>query len=319
MIQHGTKLNPQNTVVKGQMKRPTSQREISIAYLILVHRFPEQFKRLFRAIYHPNNHYLISVDEKSGLAFFRDIEVFLSNFPNAHIVDSGKVVWGGYSMVQAELDGMKYLLALDLNWDFFINLSGQDFPLKTQDYIHDFLGKHKDSNFLKIANQAKVRPNTMNRIENHFQETETGISTVIRKRRFLEGVTSYIGGQWMILTRDFCDFMCHSSEVKKFEDFYRHTLIPDESFFQTVLMNTSFNGPIINDDKRAIIWIPDGTIKLRPKTFTQADLGFLLTGNNLFARKFDDKVDPNLLAILESTMLGDQSSGGNLLYQPDFF
>ena len=37
----------------------------NIAYFILVHRFPEQFKRLFKAIYHPENHYLIHIDLKA--------------------------------------------------------------------------------------------------------------------------------------------------------------------------------------------------------------------------------------------------------------
>ena len=36
------------------------------AYLILVHRYPQQFKRLFRAIYTPANHYLIHVDKTIG-------------------------------------------------------------------------------------------------------------------------------------------------------------------------------------------------------------------------------------------------------------
>jgi Core-2/I-Branching enzyme len=303
-----------NTYTDSTIRQETPKRtrpyrkEISIAYLILVHRFPQQFKRLFRAIYHPNNHYLITVDQKSGQDFFMDLATFLKDFPNAHIRESGKVVWGGYSMVQAELDGMNYLLELSLDWDFFINLSGQDFPLRTQPYIHKFLGDNRHSNFLKIANQAVTRPTTMNRIENYFQENETGFSAISYERPFLPNVTSYIGGQWMILTRDCCDFICHSSEVKKFENFYRHTLIPDESFFQTVMMNTSFSGHIVNDDKRAIIWIPEGTIKLRPKTFTEADLDFLLTGDNLFARKFDEQVDSDVLAILESTMFDNQDT-----------
>jgi Core-2/I-Branching enzyme len=309
MIQDSIVHHTNGAMSQGKLKRitPPQRKEISIAYLILVHRFPEQFKRLFRAIYHPNNHYLINVDKKSGIKLFREIERFLSDFPNTYIIESGKVVWGGYSMVQSELDGMNYLLDLNLNWDFFINLSGQDFPLRTQVYIHDFLAKNKNSSFLEIANQATARPDTMNRIENYFSENDAGLSDITYKRPFLPGVTSYIGGQWMILTRACCDFICHSSEVKRFENFYRNTLIADESFFQTVMMNTSFSGHIINDDKRAIIWIPEGTIKLRPKTFTKADLDFLLTGDNLFARKFDDNVDPNILAMLESTMLNEQS------------
>jgi hypothetical protein len=83
--------------------------------------------------------------------------------------------------------------------------------------------------------------------------------------------------------------------VKKFETYYFNTLIADESFFQTVLMNTSFDGILVDDDKRAIIWIPDGDIKLRPKTFTKNDSGFLQTGDHLFARKFDDNVDSQVI------------------------
>ena len=32
-----------------------------IAYLVLVHRYPEQFKRLFRAIYDPANVYPVQI------------------------------------------------------------------------------------------------------------------------------------------------------------------------------------------------------------------------------------------------------------------
>jgi Core-2/I-Branching enzyme len=309
LVQH----HADSAMLKGKLAPITPKRkEISIAYFILLHRFPEQFKRLFKAIYHPNNHYLIHVDRKSSTSFFNEIEMFLRNFPNTYLMESKNVVWGGYSMVQSELDGMNYLLGLNLNWDFFINLSGQDFPLKSQAYIHDFLAMNSKSSFLKIADQATERPDTMNRVENYFEKDDTGFPKMSYKRRFLRDVTPYIGGQWMILTRDCCEFICKSSEVKRFEDFYLHTLIADESFFQTVIMNTSFSGTIINDDKRAIIWIPDGTIKLRPKTFTKADLDFLLTGDNLFARKFDENVDSSILRSLESSMMREHNFSENI-------
>ena len=287
----------------------------------MVHRFPEQFKRLFKAIYHPENYYLIHVDKKASLEIYDDIQGFLANFLNAHILERENVVWGGYSMVQVELNAIKYLLDINAEWDFFVNLSGQDFPLRSQYFIRDFLGKNKGNNFIKIANQATARPETMNRIENYFVETDTGFSGVPYKRTYLKDVIPCIGGQWMILTRECCEFICYSGEAKKFEDYYLHTLIPDESFFQTVMMNTSFNGKIINDDKRAIIWIPDigielrsktftesdtksliasGKIKLRPKTLTVQDLPFLLASNALFARKFDENVNSNILDIMYS-------------------
>ena len=273
--------------------------QVTIAYFILVHRFPEQFKRLFKALYHPENHYLIHLDKKTSIEIYDDMRDFLTDFPNTYILESENVIWGGYSMVQAELNGMNYLLKLSVQWDFFINLSGQDYPLKSQKIIREYLSGNRGSNFIKIADQLAIRPETMNRIENHFVETENGFSGVTYKRAYLKDVIPYIGGQWMILTRECCEFICNSGEAKKFEDYYTNTLIADESFFQTVLMNTSFDGVLINDDKRAIIWIPDGDIKLRPKTFTEDDVKFLLEGDNLFARKFDDNIDNNIIDNME--------------------
>lgn len=272
-----------------------STEPIRIAYLILVHRLPEQFKRLFKAIYEPSNFYLIHIDKKANQEIGEEVKDFLKEYPNVHILKSEKVVWGGYSMVQAELDGMNYLLTMSEKWDYFINLSGQDYPLKSQKIINEFLSKNNGKSYIKVADQAKNRPETMNRIENYFEELEDKISVETHKRDFMKDVIPYIGGQWMMLTRNCCEFICNSIEVKKFETYYFNTLIADESFFQTVLMNTSFDGILVNDDKRAIIWIPDGDIKLRPKTFTGTDFDFLQTGNNLFARKFDDNVDNKII------------------------
>jgi len=275
--------------------RKNTSKTINIAYLILVHRLPKQFMRLFTAIYEADNYYLIHIDKKAHEELGKEIQDFLAPYPNVFISKSENVVWGGYSMVQAELDGIKHLLDIDASWDYFINLSGQDYPLKSQNIIRKFLTENNGRNYLKTADQKLKRPETMNRIENHFQELEGKLSPFTHKRDYLENVTPYIGGQWMILTRSCCEFICNSDEVKKFEDYYANTLIADESFFQTVLMNTTFNGALVDDDKRAIIWIPDGDIKLRPKTFTKEDFNFLQLGENLFARKFDDNVDSGII------------------------
>ncbi|MEW6029438.1 MAG: beta-1,6-N-acetylglucosaminyltransferase [Chloroflexota bacterium] len=272
-----------------------------IAYLILVHRYPNQFKRLFRAIYHPANYYLIHVDKRSGVGLQKEIQDFLAGFSNASMLKSEKALWGGYSLVNAELRGIKELLKMGLKWEFFINLSAQDFPLKSQAYIHNFLSLHKGKDFLKVANQSKFRPDTLSRIENYVTESGDDIvNTPVLKRPFLRGVTPYIGNQWMILSRRFCEFVSYSPEVERFKKFYRNTFIADEGFFQTVIMNTSYKGIIVNDDKRTIDWVPMGTIKLRPRDFTSKDATFLMSSQDLFARKFDETVDGDILDILES-------------------
>lgn len=273
-----------------------------IAYLILVHRYPGQFKRLFRAIYHPANYYLVHVDRRSAVRLQTEIQDFLSSFTNAFLLKSQSILWGGYSMVDAELRGIEELLKISSEWEFFINLSGQDFPLKLQTHIQDFLSRNRGNDFIKVANQSKVRPETLNRIQNYFIEFGDRILHTSMKRPYLRGVTPQIGNQWMILSRRFCEFVSYSPEVERFKRFYRYTLIPDESFFQTVMMNTNYKGAIVNDDKRIIDWVPMGTIKLRPRDFTSKDAGFLLASQGLFARKFDETVDAGILSILESNL-----------------
>jgi hypothetical protein len=273
-----------------------------IAYLILVHRYPSQFKRLFRAIWHPANYYLIHVDKRSGVELLAEIQDFLLGFANASLLKSQSMLWGGYSLVDAELRGIKELLKIGSEWEFFINLSAQDFPLTSQTHIQDFLSGHIGKDFIKVANQSKFRPDTLSRIENYCIELSNRILRFPIKRPYLRGVTPYIGNQWMILSRKFCEFVSYSPEVERFKRFYRHTFIADEGFFQTVIMNTSYMGTIVNDDKRTIDWVPLGTIKLRPRDFTSKDAEFLLASQGLFARKFDETVDAGIFSILESNL-----------------
>lgn len=271
-----------------------------IAYLILVHRYPAQFKKLFRAIYHANNHYVIHIDQKSGPALHAEVSQFLADYPNATVLESEKAAWGGYSLVNIELRGIKALLEQGLDWSFFINLSGQDFPLKSQSYMFDFLKKNKDKVFMKLANQSKARPDTLHRIEDFVTEIDGQIiSEPIQQRAFMPGVTPYIGNQWLILSRKFCEFLSVSPEIDRFKAFYRNTLIADEGFFQTVIMNTTFKAIVVNDDKREIDWIPMGTIKLRPRDYVAQDAAQLMRSPNLFARKFDESIDAQILGLLE--------------------
>ena len=139
-----------------------------IAYFILVHRYPSQFKRLFKAIYHPSNHYLIHVDKRSGVELQTEIKNFLASYPNASMLKSENALWGGFSLVDAELRGIRELLRMGLKWEFFINLSAQDFPLKSQRSIMEFLGLNKGKDFMKVSNQGKVRPDTLSRTAKAF-------------------------------------------------------------------------------------------------------------------------------------------------------
>lgn len=276
-----------------------------IAYFILVHRYPEQFKRLFRSIYDPGNHYLVHIDKSSGSEIAADIRAFLAGFSNSEILPGKNAVWGGYSLVDAELRGMAQLLRMDGDWEFFINLSGQDYPLKSQSYITDFLTRHRGKEFIKVLDQRKARPETMERIGRYVVEFPGRIVRTWLSRPFLADASPYIGNQWMIVSRRFCEFVCHAPQSERYKSFYRNTFIADEGFFQTVMMNTGPHGEIVSDDLRMIDWVPDGDIKLRPRTFTANDGPELLASECLFARKFDATVDEEILDMIDADLQGD--------------
>ena len=270
-----------------------------IGYFLLIHRYPEQFKRLFKAIYAPGNQYVIHIDKSSGAVLADNIIAFLKPFQGVEVLKSQDALWGGFSLVDAELRGMARLLEMDANWSHYINLSGQDFPLKSQNYIRQFFAANPGKQFIRALDQAVERPDTLNRIRQLFVEEDGKMTATGVARPFLIGDTPFIGTQWKAVTRSFCEFVCHDPSVERFKQFYRNSFIADELFFQTVIMNSGDQGIIMNDDLRMIDWVPDGDIKLRPRNYSKSDLEHLEKSNDLFARKFDAEENDEVLTSLE--------------------
>ncbi|XP_061195940.1 beta-1,3-galactosyl-O-glycosyl-glycoprotein beta-1,6-N-acetylglucosaminyltransferase-like [Saccostrea echinata] len=103
----------------------------SIAYSILVYKNPEQFEILLRGIYRPQNFYCIHVDSKASQKLFDEFECAMKCFPNVFLASKRtQVEWGKMSVLTPELVCMKDLLQFS-RWKYFINLTGQEFPLRT--------------------------------------------------------------------------------------------------------------------------------------------------------------------------------------------
>lgn len=270
---------------------------VRIAYFIMVHNEPEQFIRLFKKIYARDQFYLIHIDRKANEDVTEMIQGFLVHYPNAFILESMNITSGGFNMVQIELNAMEFLLNVSTEWEYFINLSGEDYPLKSQAIIRQFLTAQNGKNYLFYYDQKFFRPDTLRRIQNHFTELAFCISSFVYKREFMKDVVPFIGGKWMILTRDTCCFLCNSKRVMKFEDYYLHTFLPAESFFQTVLMNTSFHDIIVNDDKRAIIDFSAIDINTSASIFES----YLKSNTHLFIRKLNYQNHQELLNYIEES------------------
>ena len=85
--------------------------QFPIAYSILMFKDVEQFERLLRAVYRPQNYYCIHVDLKSSDVIHRAVQGIASCFDNVFVMSvSVDVRWAYFSVVEPELMCMKELI-----------------------------------------------------------------------------------------------------------------------------------------------------------------------------------------------------------------
>lgn len=299
MIKNSVSMQTHPTIPQtlAQTSEEHSLPQVRIAYFIMVHQRPEAFKTLLEKIYCRDQFYLIHIDRKASSETTEAIQDYVIQYPNVYILESMNIVSGGFSMIQAELNAMEFLLNTSKKWDYLINLSGEDLPLRSQQIIRQFLTFNTGRNYIFYYDQKFYRPDTLRRIQNHFTELTHRISSLIYKRAFMKNVTPYIGGKWFIFTRETCSFLTNNKKVMDFEDYYLHTLLPAESFFQTVLMNTDFNDIIVNDDKRAILNPP----LIGKDNYYNQFLRLLTESNSLFINKVGDITDQWIIQYTDSS------------------
>lgn len=104
----------------------------------------------------------------------------------------------------------------------------------------------------------------------------------------------YAGSQWHTLSRRCIQYVYDFVEQNpSFVKHYQKTTIPDESFFQTILLNNP-RLKICNDNKRYIPWFDS-----KPVVFGAQDFDRLVASHKQFARKFDLEQDSEILDRLD--------------------
>lgn len=129
------------------------------AYLILAHSDPAHLKLLVKSLDDERNDIFIHLDAKTNSTYFNKIE---SKFANLQFIQNRvDARWGDYSLVKAT-----YALFECVNNKSYSRIhliSGADFPLKSQDYIHSFFEKYPNEEFLSISDgpntKAEIRKN----------------------------------------------------------------------------------------------------------------------------------------------------------------
>lgn len=269
---------------------------MKIAYLILAHKNPNQLKRL--ASFLDTDDIYIHLDAKSDIKNFNDnVGVFIENR-----VD---IQWGTFSMVEATLNLIKEA-KLKKDYDYYVLLSGDDYFIKS---INDFeLKLESGNNYIDIIDieenwkSAKIRYEIKHTdiINNSIlRKVSFIIKMIFKRRKMINEMKAYAGSQWWCLNKQAIEYVIDVVENdKSIIEFFKTTLIPDELFFQTILMNSNLKNTIVNNNLRYIVF-EKGNV--HPNIFTKDNLEELLNEDDKYiARKFDINKDSKIFDLLDS-------------------
>ncbi|PVD19237.1 hypothetical protein C0Q70_19723 [Pomacea canaliculata] len=121
-----------------------------LAFSLLVYRDVDQVVRLLRAIYRPHNLYCVHVDRKSNEALQASLRMVIACLPNVLLVPRAiNVTWGSVTTLEPELECMRLLWKQRVKWRYFINLTGQEFPLKTNKELVHILKTFRGANDIR--------------------------------------------------------------------------------------------------------------------------------------------------------------------------
>jgi len=277
---------------------------LKIAHLILCHAYPDQLKRLIGRLQHADAHFYIHLDKKTEIMEFQP----LSELPNVYFIKNRvNVHWAGYSQVQSTINGFKEILESGITYDYTNLLSGQDYPVKSIEDIHDFLAANPGKAFMHTLSVYHEWQEAIPRLTKYYladnafpgkNTIERMMNSLLPKRRMPEKMEPVGRSTWFTVSAGCVQYIIdYLQENPSFARFFKMSWGADEIFFQTILYNSVFKNDMVNDNLRYIDWSAGGA---NPKLLTMADAVALKNSDKLFARKFNAAIDDKILDYLDS-------------------
>jgi len=218
-----------------------------------------------------------------------------------------RVIWGGQSLLRVQLDAIRLALHMNASWQQFINLSGQCYPLMSQAAIGRALDRNgPDRNYLEVLDYANCSPKIRPRTRHFHVEWGNRLIRLPFLHRRPSDLRLFWGSNFVTLSRDFCRFLLTDPLAGNCRKYLKYVKLPEEFFFQTVLMNSSFAATVVRDPRRKITW--DGGS--HPRVLTLMELPVLLASGAFFARKFDDAIDTAVLDAIDRERLAPRAAAG---------
>ena len=293
---------------------------MNIAYIIHAYKNPEQLSRLISSLSDKGSSFYIHIDSKVNIA------------PFIHCLDNATVKpifvkressrWGSIGCVRGVLNAMQEITVSRKIPEYVFFLSGQDYPICSNEKIQDFVEQNIDKIYLPhspLPIEEWAGNGGIDRIKYyHFQHFKSRklcnkFNKFLKSIHFLlpertqpcnlkpYGGSFYFGLPGSVITY-IIDFIRVNPEYLRF---HYYTYIPEEIFFHTILANAQdalIKGLIVNKTVTYADW--SRVSPPYPAVLTYEDIYSLKHVDCLFARKFDLSRDKDIFDILDSMRSG---------------
>lgn len=230
-------------------------------------------------------------------------------------VERTNVNWGGYSLINAELLLLKASTS-EKNYQRYHLLSGADLPIKTQNEIIKFFAE-KENEFVRFEH-SEYRYSERTQFYHPFQEiighshnlvlqgvrwSLLKFQQILKVHRNRE-IKFQKGTNWFSITDNLARYVV--SKEMWIRKVFKNTSCADEVFLQTIIDNSDFKNNLYykkyDNDPRAIMRLIDWQ-RGKPYIFRECDFQELMNYEMLFARKFDAKVDSEIVIKIRERLL----------------
>lgn len=228
---------------------------VQIVFLLTLNgRALRQVHRLINVLYRSNHYFYIHVDKRQDY-LHRKLSP-LEQLPNVKLATTRfSTIWGGASLLKMLLAAMKDFMSLGWKWDFVINLSESDFPIKSLEELENFLSANKGLNFVKSHGREVQRFIKKQGLDKTFIECDTHMWRV-GERKLPRGIIIDGGSDWIALSPEFVSYVVGKQDqlLTGLDVIFQHTLLPAESFFHTVLRNSHFCDSYVDNNLHVTNW-----------------------------------------------------------------
>ena len=297
----------------------------------MAHSNYEQLCVLLECLDDERNDLYLHLDRKFELSEekIRDLKTAVKR-SHLYLVPRYSIAWGGFSLVSGELAILKQAATKADKYSYIHLLSGLDLPIKNQDYIHSFFTEHKGEEFVEFMDEGYVNKNLirmkyyypLQEFAGRFRKESTRkklyrlqrgfvkIQKLIRVNRLRKN--PYImkaGSQWFSITAECARYI--ADNAGSYIDMFKHCDCADEYFIQTIIANSEYysrrhipsrdSGSTQN--MRLIVWEDSA----HPITFTMEDYERIMDSDLLFARKFDEKTDNQIIEKVSTAVRSEDS------------